>query len=73
MTCFQETTVLRPSMFLSVRAQHGTGVSVGSNALGLMYAALDVADHIRWVDPGDDPLEHVRNVPYMLSIRKDAV
>lgn len=39
-----------------------TLVICGSDARGLMYAVLDVADRIAWSKPDEDPLLHVHDV-----------
>ena len=45
----------------------------GSDACGLMYAALDVADRISWSEDADDPFTHVRDIHEKPFVRERAV
>ncbi len=45
----------------------------GSDAVGLMYAALDVADRISWTDSGQDPFKHIHDTRESPNVLERAV
>jgi hypothetical protein len=60
------------ALFVQKTEIHGRPALVlcGSDEVGLMYAALDVADRISWSDVNGDPFQHIRDTresPHMLD------
>src|SRR6185437_13687536 len=45
----------------------------GGGGVGLMYAALDIADRIEWAAPGTNPLQFVRNADEKPMLRQRGV